>query len=1173
MDLSGLLPLVEEATGLASVREDVARSRGARVLGVAEGAKAATIAALASGSRAPVLVVAPRPHQAVALADEVATWLGRPDRVLLFPERDALPYERLAPDPLAVRDRLRVLDRLANPDPDGPPVVIASGRALVQRTLSAAELADGTFVRRVGDGGGPEGLLRRVAGLGYAVTDHVEAPAQAARRGGIVDLWPPACDLPVRIEYLGDAVDSLRLFDPASQRSRAVVDSVRIGPAREVVDGRGRAAALVDRLDPSSLRGEWRFRFEEEAHRLRDGLAFEGDAFYVPLLASHWLLDHAPRGTLLIVDEPADLQAAQLDYDGSAEAARRSLEDAGELPRGLPFSHLRWPDAKAAMERYLPQLRLSRWVTGDDPGTIRLSFGPPTAYGGRIRDLAAELRQEVDAGATVVLVSQQSRRLAEVLAEQGIVSTERDVLRFEPGPGALIVIQGSLPHGWSLTTDAGARLVLLTDAEVFGFAKQRRAPPRTAAGAAFQFELTPGDYAVHIEHGIGRFAGLVQRSMDGVRREYLELQYAGGDRLYVPAEQADRVTRYVGPGDHPPQVARLGSAEWPRTKRRVQRAVADLVRELLDLYASREVAQGHAFSPDTPWQQELEASFPYIETPDQLQAVRAVKADMESPRPMDRLVCGDVGYGKTEVAVRAAFKAVMDGMQVAVLVPTTVLAQQHFNTFRERLAGFPVTVEMLSRFRPRAEQQEVVERVARGAVDIVIGTHRLLQKDVRFKNLGLVVIDEEQRFGVAHKERLKQMRTEVDVLTLSATPIPRTLHMSLSGIRDLSTIETPPEERLPIRTYVDRYDDRLVRDAILREVERGGQVYFVHNRVQSIETVCARLRALVPEATFGIGHGQMPEEMLEQAMLDFVDGKTDVLVCTTIIESGLDIPNVNTIIINDADQLGLAQLYQLRGRVGRGAARAHAYLLYKPDKVITEAAQKRLQAIFEATELGAGFQIALRDLEIRGAGNLLGAEQSGHIGAVGFDLYVRLLAEAVERLRALRRGEQPAPSFLERPPLTIDLPVTAFLPETYVPDLNQRLALYQRMAAVESLDQAEDLANELEDRFGPPPPPVRNLLWVVRLRALARIAGASSIQRENGAIVVRTADRRDLRSLLRPGRDGLDGTGAVYVGQTQLRLDVAALGGRWQEMLLRALEALAAAGARAQAAQAARTGV
>jgi len=813
---------------------------------------------------------------------------------------------------------------------------------------------------------------------------------------------------------------------------------------------------------------------------------------------------------------------------------------------------------------------------GDRRGAHRLAGGRGALAirpGGGVRRPPPCARSTLRRGQQVVIVSTQAKRLVELLEEHDVYARFADAMAApQLGRGALTLINGALPHGWSVGGD-GAGLTLLTDAEVFGFTKQRRAPPRRGASReAFVAELTPGEYVVHIEHGIAKFAGLVRRDVDGREREYLELQYADGDRLFVPTEQVDRVSRYIGPGEHRPSLTRLGSQEWPRAKARVRRAVQELASELLKLYAAREVSAGHAFPPDTAWQAELEASFPYVETHDQVAVIRDVKQDMERARPMDRLVCGDVGYGKTEIAIRAAFKAVMDGTQVAVLVPTTVLAQQHYNTFRQRLAGFPVRVEMLSRFRSDKDQRRIVADAAAGGVDIVIGTHRLLQRDVTFKDLGLVVIDEEQRFGVAHKERLKQMRAEVDVLTLTATPIPRTLNMALSGIRDMSTIETPPEERLPIKTYVTEFDDHLVREAIVREMERGGQVYLVHNRVHNIELVARKIRDLVPEAEVLIGHGQMHEDMLEKVMLDFTGGKADVLVCTTIIESGLDIPNVNTIIINNADKFGLAQLYQLRGRVGRGAARAYAYLLYEKHVALSEVAQKRLQTIFEATELGAGFQIALRDLEIRGAGNLLGAEQSGQIGAVGFDLYVRLLADAVEGLKALARGEPPPPSKIEAP-ITIDVPLAAYIPESYVGDLNLRLSLYQRMAAAGSPGASADLDRELHDRFGAPPASVRNLLFIVDVRVRAKRAGVISVAREETGgrpiLALRTADHDDIRGRIgMRERRALEQTGAVSVGRTQVRLDLEALGNDWRDTLIAALEALTRAGEPAAAAAA-----
>jgi len=661
---------------------------------------------------------------------------------------------------------------------------------------------------------------------------------------------------------------------------------------------------------------------------------------------------------------------------------------------------------------------------------------------------------------------------------------------------------------------------------------------------------------VHIEHGIGLFQGLVKLTVDGTEREYLHIDYAAGDKLYVPIHQVDRLSRYVGVGDRPPSVHRLGTADWARVKAQAKRAVEDIAKDLLELYSAREVIVGHAFPPDNPWQAELEAAFPYIETKDQLAAVEAVKTDMEQSKPMDRLVCGDVGYGKTEVALRAAFKAVMDGKQAALLVPTTILAQQHHQTFLERLKPFPVEVEMLSRFRSRREQQQVLERLRKGQVDIVIGTHRLLQKDVAFKDLGLLIIDEEQRFGVTHKEKLKQMRKEVDVLTLTATPIPRTLHMSLMGVRDMSTIETPPEERLPVVTHVGEYDESLIRKAILRELARGGQVYFVHNRVQGIKQMAQRLTKIVPEASLAIGHGQMPERELEQVMLDFAAGQVDILVCTSIIQNGLDIPNVNTIIVNRADHFGLAQLYQLRGRVGRSALRAYAYLLHGRHQRLSETARKRLQAMLEASELGAGFRIAMQDLEIRGAGELLGARQHGHIAAVGFDLYCRLLAQAVRELK----GEEPSQllgeevAYLQplRGGVQINLHLAVSLPEDYVPDENLRLHLYRRLAGLSTLDEVDDMAQELEDRFGGPPEATLNLLYQLRLKILAVAAGVQAISNEEGQVVIKAqgVGRDEERWLQRR----LGNKARVGRRQAWLPLDAQ---GRWQDLLPDILQTMA----------------
>ncbi len=650
-------------------------------------------------------------------------------------------------------------------------------------------------------------------------------------------------------------------------------------------------------------------------------------------------------------------------------------------------------------------------------------------------------------------------------------------------------MHGRFPEGWHSRSMA---LTLFTDAEVFGWSRSHGGDQRKRSHtpAAFLAELRPGDFVVHQEHGIGRFDGLIKLESDGIEREYLLIAYAGTDKLYIPTDQLDRITRYIGMGDAAPMLSKLGGAEWARAKQRAKESAREIAGDLLRLYSLRETVTGHPFPSDDqqPWLQELEEGFPYRETPDQERAIAEVKADMERARPMDRLVCGDVGYGKTEVALRAAFKAVLDQRQVAILVPTTVLALQHFNTFSQRLRPYPVRVELLSRFRSEKENKETLKALEEGAVDIVIGTHRLLQKDVRFKNLGLLIIDEEQRFGVAHKERLKQMRAEVDVLTLSATPIPRTLYMALSEVRDMSVIETPPQERLPIRTYIRENDDALIREVILREVDRGGQVFFVHNRIKGIQALAEKLRKLVPEAKFVVGHGQMREEQLEQVMLDFSAGEANVLISTTIIENGLDIPNANTIIVNNAAYFGLAQLYQLRGRVGRSGRQAYSYFLYNKDTKLTPIAEKRLRAIFEATELGAGFRIAMKDLEIRGAGNLLGAEQSGFMNSVGFDLYTKLLAEAIAEMEGKRPEQAPAPVGV-----TLELPITAYIPDEYINDRGLKMNFYQRMANLERPDQAEALATELTDRFGAPPASVANLLAVARLRTEAATLGFEGV--------------------------------------------------------------------------------
>ncbi len=1107
------------------------------------------------------------------VAEELVAWLGDPGAVAVLEPRTALAYERseLVADETAAR-----VAALAAWRSGRTRVLVASIAALLQPTLAPADLPELPTELRPGTRIEPERLLRELVRIGYVPAVEVAGRGEFAHRGGIVDVFPPSAELPVRIEFFGVEIDSLRSFDPVDQRSVAPLDRLVLLPATEFLapgGGRGALLARLSKLGLGRLEGlpdrlaHDLARFLEAVERRQGGPgALDlGDAaeVWAPLLAPATGLEHLASADLVILDEPAEVAEAADFLWRQATERRTELVAAGELPPGWPEAYPGPTAVRAAVEgRSLLGLTWQSDPPTDLdvvllPGRTRVASNP---FGWREPGLppggAPRLAEAIErwlagpaeggplggprrAGSLprIVVASDQAPRLAELLAEAGRPVGPTLLVREPPPPGAVVVVERSLNGGFAGGPEG---LVFVTDRELFGTVRVRRPKIRRRVVPRDLLErLSPGDLVVHVDHGIARYERIVRRSVgSGDARDYLELSFAGGDRIFVPVEQIGRISRYTG--GEAPALSRLGGTEWARTKQRVRRAVTNLAEELLALYAAREAAVGHAFGPDSPWQAELEASFPYEETPDQLRALAEVKGDMESARPMDRLVVGDVGYGKTEVALRAAFKAVVEGKQVAVLVPTTVLADQHFRTFSQRFAAFPFTVRLLSRFVPPAEQARTVAGLRSGSVDVVIGTHRLLSRDVAFRDLGLVIVDEEQRFGVAAKERLKQLRTEVDVLTLSATPIPRTLNLALAGLRDLSVIETPPEDRLPIQTRVAEASAGLVRDAILRELDRGGQVYYVHNRVETIEAQAEQLRQLLPGARIVVGHGQMPERALEDVMRAFAAGEADVLVCTTIIESGLDIPNANTIVIDRADQLGLAQLYQLRGRVGRSSRRAYAYLLYRPRARMSDEARRRLQAIFNASELGAGFQIALADLEIRGAGNILGAEQSGHIAAVGFDLYSRLLAEAVEEVRARREGRPPV---RELPTAVVDLPVEAHLPERYVPDEAQRLDLYRRLARARSDADLAVLRAELVDRFGPIPPPVARLLEVVELRLAAEGAGIAAIGREEGWLVVRFAAPRPRPELVAAlararmrGRGLGVGQSDVVVGTGQVRL-------------------------------------
>ncbi|MDI6770547.1 MAG: transcription-repair coupling factor [Anaerolineales bacterium] len=1079
-------------------------------LALPRAARLPVLAALHADLSQPLVLVTDRADHALALHDELAFWLPDASRYI-FSEPNPLFYEDAAWSNATRRERLQTLTALAVyhlpfadrvgaarrvgavQKPAAPPVIIASARALMTRSLPRRDFLKASQLLKAGQSIPPGSLLETWVSIGYQPADTVLEPGQFSHRGGIFDIWPQSEPHPVRLDFFGDEIDTLRRFDPGSQRTVEKLDSVLVTPAREFL------------LRTNSQFAESQFT-----------------EFHIPLLHPFpsSLLDYLPQESLVLVDDLSILESTIAEIEEQAVKLRAESIAEGTLAGDFPIPYITWPELADNLQvRACLELGYSTAgvTVNGQPSTVGLSaqFGHIERFGGRLKPFIEYLDTIIAAGNSVTIVSRQSSRLEELWSERPRTVDDGRQLA-ESGastvhhPPSIVFIEASLSEGWTLASES-----LITDAEIFGWERpQPRQRPRPGAETpeAAYADLNPGDWIVHVDYGVGRFTGLVQRTLEGRAREFLCVEYKNGDQVYVPIHQADRLTRYIGPDGSPPSPGHLGTQEWPETKRKVRAAVQEVAQELLDLYARRQVAEGFAFSSDTAWQGELESSFPYVETDDQVKALADIKRDMETPRPMDRLLCGDVGYGKTEVALRAAFKAVMDGRQAAVLVPTTVLAQQHYDTFKQRLSAFPVTVEMLSRFRTPREQGQILYGLAQGAVDIIIGTHRLFSADVQFKDLGLVIIDEEQRFGVTHKERLKKLRTEVDVLTLTATPIPRTLYMALTGVRDISNLNTPPEERLPIVTHVGPYSPKLVRQASLRELERRGQIFFVHNRVQTIDAMRMHLEKLVPEARIAIAHGQMPENDLASVMRRFTAGDVDILLSTSIIESGLDIPNANTLIVDRGDAFGLAQLYQLRGRVGRGAARAYAYFFRHKKLRPTPEGQERLEVIAENTQLGAGYSIAMRDLEMRGAGDLLGTRQSGHIAAVGFHLYTRMLAAAVKQIRSVGRFEgwkvAGQLSNLEtfQPmglPLNVDLPLAIGIPADYIPDTDLRLRLYRRLADLSDEVALEALAAEFSDRFGTLPEMATNLFYQMRVKMRAEKAGLVSVSMESGQIPLR----------------------------------------------------------------------
>ena len=1053
------------------------------------------VASLHADTNLPILLITDRADHALALFDELGFWVK--SARYLFAEPNPLFYEEAAWGITTRRDRLQVLTALSayhlpfSKKPESPPIIVASARSLMTRTLPRRDFLKACKKLSAGQSIQPDTLIREWARIGYQRVNTVLEPGQFSHRGGLLDVWPSIELNPVRLDFFGDEIETIRQFDPATQRTVEKLQDILITPAREF---------LAETVDEQIQLSE----------------------FHIPLLhpmpAS--LLDYLPQKTLTIVDDLSLIESMANEVEEQALKFRSESIAEGTLPKDFPVPYLPWSELHDTLSGFssLALGHSTEAVASDRSAVNGLAecFGHDERFGGRLKSFIDYLHPIIEKGEKVILVSRQSPRLHELWNEH-YPDSQFDNLQF---------IESSLSEGFTLSDDLSV-IHLITDSEIFGWERpQTRVRQKQTAETpeSLYSDLLVGDYVVHVDHGIGRFAGLIQRQLDGHEREYLAVEYDRADTLYVPVHQADRLTRYVGADGGKPNLDHLGGQAWAETKARVNQAVQKVAEDLLDLYARRQVVEGYSFSADTQWQTELEDSFPYVETDDQKRAIADIKRDMERARPMDRLLCGDVGYGKTEVALRAAFKAVMSGKQAAVLVPTTVLAQQHFETFSQRLAAFPVKVEMLSRFRTPREQTEILLQLALGEIDIVIGTHRLISADVQFKDLGLVIIDEEQRFGVTHKEHLKKLRTEVDVLTLTATPIPRTLYMALTGVRDISNLNTPPEERLPIVTHVGPYSPRLVRQAILRELERGGQIFFVHNRVNTIDAMKAHLNKLVPEARVDIGHGQMAEGQLASVMHRFNMGEIDILLCTTIIESGLDIPNANTLIVDRADTFGLAQLYQLRGRVGRGAMRAYAYFFRHNKMSPTQDGQQRLEVIAENTQLGAGYSIAMRDLEIRGAGDLLGTRQHGYIQSVGFHLYTRMLSDAVRRLR---RGDTQRsrtegledsafilqPSSFSLPlslPVNVDLPLAVGIPSEYIPDQDLRLRLYRRIADLRDETELDALGSEFRDRFGLLPEMTQNLLYQMRVKLRAEKAGLASVGMESsGQILLKYAAPAD----------------------------------------------------------------
>lgn len=1037
--------------------------------------RALLLAALQKRLNRPLLITAGTSHEAEDIYGDLLYFLGGRDAdpvalpVGYFPHTEVLPYEEISPFGDIVHQRIQTLHRLLNGELN---IVVTPVRALLTRLIPADSFVDASLMIRTGDLHEPDELIDYLVNLGYERVARTERAGEFSRKGGIVDIFPANLQDPCRIEFFDIEVESIRRYNAATQVSIEQVDELFVLPQREIMlhsEHTGRALKAIKSIFPATPeRGAL-------AEKIENGVVFNGIENYLPLFfdGTSRLQDFFPEEPLLVA---ADAESFYKNRD-------TFLRDITELYEGY-FSGMTLklsPEKLFEVKPDFPRLTLATLAPADGR-TVAFPIRNPRQFNGNIKELVAALEERRrNGGFTAVFVPYkgQLNRVKGLLRELEPVSGVNN-----GGAGLVAVDEAPLSGGFELPEQ---KCAFILEREIFNRRRTLRRKFRTVNSVPVDsfLDLKPGDYVVHLQHGIGLFHGLERKTTFGNEKDYLKIEYRDNEMLYVPLEMINLVQRYLSPETRPPRLDTLGGRSWNKAKAKVQQNVEELAKELVEIYSARMQQRGHRYSADTRWQLEFESSFPYEETPDQQQAIEDVRHDMESERPMDRLICGDVGFGKTEVAVRAAFKAVMDGRQVAVLVPTTILAEQHYQTFRERFDLYPVRVDFLNRFRSAAESRRVLEKLAAGGLDVVIGTHRLLSKDVKFHNLGLVVIDEEQRFGVRHKERLKKLRKLVDVLTLTATPIPRTLHMSLIKVRDMSVIRTPPRSRQPVETYVLEFNENMVRRAVMKELERGGQVYYLHNRVRTIEQVKLFLERLFPDAVTEAAHGQMPEHQLEQVMHDFIESRIDILVCTSIIESGLDIPNANTLIVDRSDLFGLSQLYQIRGRVGRSSEQGYAYLFYPPDKPLTELAQKRLQVLNDFTELGSGFNLAMRDMEIRGVGSMFGSEQSGDIMTVGFDTYCRLLEDAVKEFE-IEQEPEPVET-------VVDLNYEGFLPDEYVNDERQKIEIYKRIASCFSEDEVATLREEVRDRFGPIPEGVSALFTLAELKAEGQRLGVRSI--------------------------------------------------------------------------------